>query len=321
MQAGALGIMDFGCTLPWQGFHRKSMKPRTVLIPIPSNDFDPTEVAVSWKTLKEAGHQVVFATPDGRPGQADPLMVSGQGLDLWGWMPLLKAMPLLGLALRADARGRAAYAALLDDAAFQNPVSYAGLSANAFDGLLLPGGHAPRMKAYLESRILQSFVADFFETPGAQGHARPVAAICHGVVLAARSVSSKTGHSVLHGRRTTALTWRQERSAWLLMRWAGRFWDAGYYRTYAEAPGQPVGHCSVEMEVRRALAEDGHFLDVPAGAVHHFRKTSGLFRDGPTDTRPAWVVRDGNYLSARWPGDVHAFAQGFAAMLNEHVAA
>jgi len=28
-------------------------------------------------------------------------------------------------------------------------------------------------------------------------------------------------------------------------------------------------------------------------------------------------VRDGNYLSARWPGDAHRFAGEFAAMLSE----
>jgi hypothetical protein len=28
-------------------------------------------------------------------------------------------------------------------------------------------------------------------------------------------------------------------------------------------------------------------------------------------------VRDGNYVSARWPGDAHTFAKTFAAMLSE----
>jgi hypothetical protein len=32
---------------------------------------------------------------------------------------------------------------------------------------------------------------------------------------------------------------------------------------------------------------------------------------------PAFVCRDGNYLSARWPGDVFTFGQMFATMLNE----
>jgi len=29
------------------------------------------------------------------------------------------------------------------------------------------------------------------------------------------------------------------------------------------------------------------------------------------------VTRDGNYVSARWPGDVHCFATTFAAVLAE----
>jgi hypothetical protein len=52
----------------------------TVLIPIPSRDFDPTEVAVSWKVLKRLGHSVVFATPAGREGSADDIMLTGEGL-------------------------------------------------------------------------------------------------------------------------------------------------------------------------------------------------------------------------------------------------
>jgi len=53
-----------------------------VLIPIPSRDFDPTEAAVSWQVLTQHGMRVHFATPDGVPGQADEMMLSGQGLDL-----------------------------------------------------------------------------------------------------------------------------------------------------------------------------------------------------------------------------------------------
>ena len=41
-----------------------------IIIPIPSRDFDPTEVAVSWQILHNAGHRVQFATPDGLPGRA-----------------------------------------------------------------------------------------------------------------------------------------------------------------------------------------------------------------------------------------------------------
>ena len=38
--------------------------------------------------------------------------------------------------------------------------------------------------------------------------------------------------------------------------------------------------------------------------------------DTPDDERPAFVVVDGNYVSARWPGDAHTFARRFAALLR-----
>ena len=36
-----------------------------VLVPLPDADFDTTEVAVPWRLLTEAGHEVVFATERG----------------------------------------------------------------------------------------------------------------------------------------------------------------------------------------------------------------------------------------------------------------
>jgi hypothetical protein len=42
-----------------------------------------------------------------------------------------------------------------------------------------------------------------------------------------------------------------------------------------------------------------------------------MTRDTFDDGRPAFVVRDGNYVSARWPGDAHTFAKVFAAVLSE----
>jgi hypothetical protein len=33
------------------------------------------------------------------------------------------------------------------------------------------------------------------------------------------------------------------------------------------------------------------------------------------EERPAYVVEDGTYISARWPGDVHTFAKRFSAVL------
>jgi putative intracellular protease/amidase len=277
----------------------------TVLIVIPSRDFDPSEVAISWKVLCDAGLRVRFATPDGRPGQGDPLMLSGEGLDPWGFIPLLKRVKLLGLGLRADARARRAYAQMVGSEEFQHPLKYVDVDLHDFDGLVLPGGHrAAGMRPYLESPVLQRLVASFFERDV------PVGAICHGVLLAARSVSPSTGRSVLHGRKTTALTWKLEHSAWTMTRYFGRFWDPDYYRTYSETAADPPGWWSVEAEVKRVLASPVDFL-----LPQDWRQASGLFRDSPDDTRCAFVVRDGNYVSARWPGDAHRFAQTFASLI------
>lgn len=284
-----------------------------ILCPLPRRDYDPTEVAVSWQILRAAGHEFVFATPDGQPAAADPVMLSGEGLDPWGFVPGLRKLRLIGLALRAHAPAREAHAALVEDPAYRAPRRYAELDPADYDALLLPGGHARGMREYLESPVLQAVVAACFDA------GKPVAAVCHGVVLAARSVSPKTGRSVLYGRRTTALTWRFEKSAWDLTRLLARFWDSGYYRTYPEQPGQPVGYMGVQQEVTRALARPEDFCDVPADAPHRVLKASGLFRDRAQDARPAFVVQDDNYISARWPGDVHEFARVFAQRLQQGV--
>jgi putative intracellular protease/amidase len=302
---------------PWPNGHDKvSMRTGTLIIPLPNRDFDPTEVAVPWKILRGAGYKVTFATEDGTRGYPDPVMITGEGLDPWGWIPGLRKIKWVGLFLRADRFGRRAFRELEQDPGFLNPKPYHALCVDDYDGLILPGGHAPMMRRYLESPVLQRFVADFFETVDETGNHKPVGAICHGVLLAARSVSAKTGKSVLHGRKTTALPWAFERSAWHLTRYFSRFWDPSYYRTYEELPGDPPGYWSVEHEVKRSLRDPKDFLDVPEGTDHYRLKTSGMARDRVTDSRPAWVVRDGNYISARWPGDVHTFAQTFLSVLT-----
>ena len=281
-----------------------------VLVPLPRRDFDPTEAAVSWKVLRRLGHDVAFATPDGRAAAADDVMVTGEGLDPWGRIPVLKNLKLIGAVLRADSEGRLAYDEVLRDPAYRNPLRWDAVEAAAFDGIVLPGGHRARgMREYLESDVLQRLVARFFTAD------KPVGAICHGVVLAARSTDPRTGRSVLFGRKTTALTWALENAGWKFGR-LGRFWDPNYYRTYMEEPGEAAGYRSVEAEVTRALASPSDFLDVPADDPERRRKTGGTSRDRFDDARPAFVVRDGNYVSARWPGDTHTFARTFAELLR-----
>ena len=232
-------------------------------MPLPDRDFDVTEVAVPWALLRRAGHQVVFATERGDvTPQCDPLLLRGVLFGQFGALPEPCAF----------------YRELELDPAFRRPISWDG-DLTAYDGLLLPGGHAPGMRQYLGSPVLQLRVAQYFAS------GRPVGAICHGVLVAARS-------GALAGRQTTCLCKYQELVAYLLT-----FWKLGrYYRTYP---------AYVEDEVR-GLA--GKFLRGPISLIR---------RDTATDCSPAFVVEDGSYLSARWPGDAYTFATRFIRKLEE----
>jgi putative intracellular protease/amidase len=248
-----------------------------VLIPLPDRDFDTTEVAVPWQLLIEAGHDVVFATErgDGVP-QCDPLLLSGV---LFG-----------RLGARRDAVE--AYERLRESAEFRAPVSWHDVDITAIDGLLLPGGHAQGMRQYLGSNALQEQVARYWRT------GRPVGAICHGVLVLARTIDPATGRSVLHDKRTTCLPKYMERGAFALSAWRrGR-----YYRTYRSY---------VEDEVVGALASPTQFER--GQRVASARGTA-------TDDSAAFVVRDGNYLSARWPGDAYLFGKQLCTMLASEAA-
>ncbi len=244
---------------------------RRVLLPLPDQDFDVTEVAVPWHYLTEAGHQVVFATESGgtRPA-ADRRLLDGV---LFGQLGAADGPKLL-------------YRRLQEDPAYRVPVAWGSVEAAAFDGLVLPGGHAPGMRQYLGSVQLRDVVARFW-TLG-----RPVGAICHGVLVLARTHDSASGRSVLADRRTTCLTKPMERGAYLATAWKlGR-----YYRTYP---------AYVEDEVVAALDDPSQFTRGPRGVT----------RDAPGSDDQGFTVLDGNYLSARWPGDAHTFARRFSELL------
>jgi putative intracellular protease/amidase len=240
---------------------------RPILMPLPDRDFDVTEVAVPWKLLTEAGHEVVFATEEGAAPAADPLLLDGVIFGQLGARP----EPI------------AFYRELERDEAFRRPRRWRELDAAGFGGLFLAGGHAPGMRQYLGSALLREKVAAIW----ARG--APVAAICHGVLVLARTLDPATGRSVLHGRRTTCLPKYMERSAYWLTAWKlGR-----YYRTYP---------AYVEDEVRAAVGDPAAFLRGPRTL---------LARGTRDDDRAAFVVEDGRYLSARWPGDSYLIAKRF----------
>ena len=232
-----------------------------VVVPLPDTDFDVTEVAVPWLLLREAGHEVVFATeagPDGPVPACDPLLLTGV---VFG-----------KLGAREDAIR--CYRELERAPEFKQPRAWHDVRVDEYDALFLPGGHAPGMRQYLGSPDVSALISAFFATP------KPIAAICHGVLAAARAKRAD-GISVLHGVRTTCLPKYMERAAYF-----STFWRRGrYYRTYPKY---------VEEEVCETLAQPEDFVRGPCELSQ---------RGTREDDRAAFVVEDGRYLSARWPGD------------------
>lgn len=238
-----------------------------ILCLLPDADYDPTESAVPWRYLQDASIDVRFATPSGKPAHADARLVdTGFGL-----------LNPFFMTRQADLQH---YRQMRESDAFQQPLAYSDVQPEMFEGLLVPGGHAKGMRSLLESDVAKRIVQHFLVTN------KPVAAVCHGVVLLARTPDPRTGKSVLYGRKTTALPRSMEVSAWL----STALWLGRYYRTYPQ---------SVETEVKAALASPGDFSRGPLLPRRESQANSGI----------GFTVRDGNYLSARWPGDCHTFAE------------
>ncbi|HVZ69514.1 MAG TPA: hypothetical protein VG891_08610 [Rhizomicrobium sp.] len=72
----------------------------------------------------------------------------------------------------------------------------------------------------------------------------------------------------------------------------------------------------MQSEVTRALDSKDDLKDVPYDDRYFKRKTQGTARDTLIDDTPAFLVVDGNYLSACWPGDAHTLAKKFDAILK-----
>jgi protease I len=182
-------------------------------------------------------------------------------------------LPLLARSLKARAENAALYVEMAACPAFNAPLCWNAVHTGDYDALHFPGGHAPGMKPYCESSEIQRIAREAFAA------GQTVSAICHGVLPLARA-------GVLTGRRTTALTAMMEDVAVALTARA----LPGHYRTYPH---------SVEAEVTAALARPQDFARGP------------MLPRYATPARPdvGFVVEDGAYCSARWPGDAWTLAR------------
>ncbi|WP_166459414.1 type 1 glutamine amidotransferase domain-containing protein [Amycolatopsis pithecellobii] len=180
--------------------------------------------------------------------------------------------------LPAGPEAVAAYREMTAAPEFREPIAFRDIDANEFDAIHLSGGHAQGMRQYLDSGVLQRRVIDFARA------GKLIGAVCHGTLIPARSIDPVTGRSIISGRRFTTLTLPLEK-------WAFRitWYRVGRrYRTYWKY---------TETEVRRAVQPDGALLR------------------GESVDKP-FVVEDGNFISARYPLDVPAYADAFVRKLE-----
>lgn len=247
-----------------------------VLMLLPNTDFDPTESAVPWHVLRAAGHDVRFASEDGTQAECDLITLNGTGLT--GALKALAARP----------ENRALYLQMQDDPHFKAPLAWKNVKPDTFDGLILPGGHAPGMRAYLDSQNVHDICKSFF------ARKVPIATICHGVLALVRA-HDEAGRSILHGYKVTGLNNFQEK---LAVRMTKKKMGL-HYRTYPE---------TVQDEVGKGLAHSKDFKPGPFFPAFGTAKSPNK----------GFVVIDRHLVSARWPGDAYKMAHAFCELLSEN---
>jgi putative intracellular protease/amidase len=232
-----------------------------ILMPLPDYDFDPTEASIPWLACQTKGWAVEFSTEHGNIAQADPNKLKG--------------------LLKASAAARAAYQKMCQDPAYQAPIPYQDIDPESYQGLLLPGGDGLGMRQYLESHILQEKVLQLWQKNILIG------AICHGMLVLARTIDPQTSHSVLYGYRLTALPKSLDLFAYHADQWLVKHGYIMYPK------------CVME-EVQQNLE---HTEDLSGGP--------GIFTP--------YAFSDRNLISARWYLDAKVFAQHFTQALQERI--
>ena len=251
------------------------MKNKKILIPLPAKDFDPTEAGVTFYQLTMLGLEIDIATPNGEIAIPDQLMLTGKKLGIFKY------------SLMADKNGRLACHYMQNSKNFNQPIRYDQIKTEEYAAIVLPGGHDKGMREYLESKVLQEKVLEFYQAN------KLIAAICHGVIVLART-KEKNGKSILFDKNVTSLLKKQELLAFNLT----RLYLDDYYLTY------PI---TVEDEVISVLKNKSQFQS--GLKFNHWIQTALLKRDYLGFYRDSFVLEDKNIITARWPGDAHLFSQ------------
>jgi putative intracellular protease/amidase len=239
--------------------------PPTILMPLPDSGFDPTEAAIPWGRCHTQGWNVVISTENGAVPCADNHKLSG---------------PLPGI-ISAGAAAKSAYEQMSSDASFKAPISFADISASEYDAVILPGGDALPMHQYLENTVLQGKVLDFWK------RGKLLAAICHGVLVLARTIDPQTGKSVLFGHKVMAPPKSLDRLGYRL---DSLIWKHGYIM---------YTRC-VEDEVRGCLERETDLVKGP-----------GFFTP--------YALVDRNLITARWYMDAVEFGDQFVKVLKQRL--
>jgi putative intracellular protease/amidase len=196
-----------------------------VLICMADNGQDPTECAVPWKILTDAGFTVDFATEKGDVPSADQLLVKNS---------------LFKMVLGPKQSWTDIYHQMTDSPPFKSPKSWSAddFSLLPYDAVIFPGGHDKPIRQYLESKSLHDHLKQYWPltkrnsepSDSNSGPRRVVGAICHGVLV-------PTFAGLLHDVETTTLPQWLEGTGQAI----GALWGRGqYYRTYDKWTWQGV---------------------------------------------------------------------------------
>jgi putative intracellular protease/amidase len=241
------------------------METPVILMPLPDHDFDPTEASIPWQHCTQQAWKVVISTETGNVPAADANKLKG---------------PLPGL-LSAGAQAQQAYQQMLADPLYQHPISYAQINPSDYTALILPGGDGLRMRQYLQNTTLQEKVVELFHQH------KLVGAICHGILVLARSIDPLTGKSVLYGHKLTVLPKSLDRLAYRLDSLTVKHGYIMYPNCVAE-------------EVRSCLARQEDVIKGPG-------------------IRAPFVVSDGNLVTSRWYMDAGVFAERFVQQMQQRL--